>query len=123
MKGSKIYLAIPYNHRDHGVREIRFRKANKIAGALFQQGHFVFSPISHSHPIACQYGLPKGYDFWKKWNRSFIEWCDMLYVVTIEGWEKSRGVQGEIQTAKEMGKEIVYIPDLTGAIHITEVTK
>ena len=109
MKASKIYLAIPYSHRDHGVRTARFRRVNRVAAHLFQQGHLVFSPISHSHPIACQCGLPKGYDFWQKWSRSFIDWCDAVYVVAIDGWEKSKGVQAEIKAAKEMGKDIVIV--------------
>lgn len=107
MKASKIYLAIPYNDDSQEVRELRFQKSNEIAAALFNRGHLVFSPISHSHPIANQCDLPKGHKFWRKWNKTFIEWCDILYVITIDGWKESRGVQGEIRMARKMGKEII----------------
>ena len=105
----KIYLAIPYNDPDDSLRHFRFRKANEVAAELMNQGHCVFSPISHSHPIAEQCDLPKGYDFWHSWNKPFVEWCDELHVVAIPGWGDSSGVQDEIRMAREMGKEVVFI--------------
>jgi hypothetical protein len=45
---SKIFLSINYT----GMEEKSFRIANKYAAKLISEGHIVFSPISHSHPIA-----------------------------------------------------------------------
>ena len=109
MEPKKIYLAIPYNDSKDGIRWERFKKANEVAAALMRRGHCVFSPISHSHPIAEQCDLPKGYDFWRSWNKPFVEWCDELHVVTIDGWKESTGVQDEIRMAEEMGKKVVLI--------------
>ena len=108
-KSKKIYLAIPYNDPDSAIRENRFEIANTISARLMNMEYNVFSPISHSHPIAVQCGLPKGYEFWKEWNKTFIEWCDELHVVCIDGWRESRGVQDEIRIANEMGKPVFLI--------------
>ena len=109
-RGSKrIYLAIPYNDPSSEIRNERFEIANKVTAGLMNLGYNVFSPISHSHPIAVQCNLPRGYEFWKEWNKTFIEWCDELYVVCIDGWRESRGVQDEISIATEMGKKVVLI--------------
>ena len=101
----KIYLAIPYT----GKENESFRVANLVAGMLMNQGHVVFSPISHSHHIAIQGGLSLGWSFWKKQDESFIGWCDELYVVKLKGFEKSKGVNAEIEIASRLGKPIRYV--------------
>ena len=101
----KIYLAIPYS----GMENISFIKANRAAAKLMLEGNIVFSPISMSHPIASQCDLPGDWEFWKKFDEAFIEWCDELHVVCLEGWGISKGVQAEMKIAKMMGKPIVLI--------------
>ena len=105
----KIYLACPYNHKKEGVRLYRFEQANKAASYLMQQGYIVFSPISMSHSIAVQEGLPLDWEFWEKFDRSFIEWCELLMVLKLKGFNNSVGISNEIQIAKELGKEIKYM--------------
>jgi len=53
-----IYLACPYSHPDSNVREYRFKMANRAAAKLMRDGHIVYSPISHTHPIAMEGDLP-----------------------------------------------------------------
>lgn len=101
----KIYLAIPYT----GMEEYSFITANRVAGRLMNEGHLVFSPISHTHPIAVECDLPKGYDFWKDYDTTFIEWCDELHVVSLIGWSRSKGVTSEIEIAEGLDKPVHYI--------------
>jgi hypothetical protein len=106
----KIYLAIPYS----GMEEESFRIANEVTSKLMLQGHIVFSPISHSHPIAISHQLPGTWEFWKKFDESFIEWCDELHAIVIgeNGMElmaKSKGVTAEIEIAKSLNKPIGYV--------------
>jgi hypothetical protein len=104
----KIYLAIPYT----GMEQISFDTANRIAGRLMCDGHIVFSPISHSHPIAQTCELPKNWDYWREADTAFLAWCDMIYVVAFEGWQKSKGVTEELEIGTKMGKDIRFIhPD------------
>jgi len=102
---NKIYLAIPYKDD----QEKSFELANKYAAKLMKEGNIVYSPISHNHPIAKQEGLPRGWDFWEKFDRVYVEWCDVLCVIMKDGWENSNGVKAEIELAKEYSKEIKYI--------------
>ena len=104
-----IYLAAPYSHPDEKVRLQRFDAINKAAGNLIKSGRFVFSPISHSHPIAMVSDLPTGFDYWGDYDRRMVGHCDELFVLMLDGWEKSIGVQVEIQIAKCFGKPISYI--------------
>lgn len=108
----KIYLASPYSHENEDVRISRFESANKMAGELMLKGYVVFSPISHSHPIAltmdaervCDHGL------WMKQDLPFLEWADEVWVMgSMPQVLGSRGVTAELKKAKELGKPIKWI--------------
>jgi nucleoside 2-deoxyribosyltransferase len=103
-----IYLASPYSHDSHFVRQHRFEAACRAAAALLKAGVAVFSPIAHSHPI-CRFGLPSDWRFWARLDREYLERCDVLAVLTIHGWQESVGVQAEIKLAGELGIPVVYV--------------
>jgi len=102
------YLACPYSHPDHAVRVARFEAANRAAGVLIREGHKVFSPISHTHPIAECCDLPLGWDFWEAFDRAFLSISGRVVVLLIDGWRESKGVQGELRIAAELGLPITY---------------
>ncbi len=103
-----IYLASPYSHPDTAVREQRFRAACHAAVALLHAGRVVFSPIAHSHPLA-QHGLPGNWHFWERYDRAFLERCDEVMVLMLDGWQESVGVQAEIRIARELGKPVRFL--------------
>jgi len=102
----KVYIAIPYSSVD---KEESFKLANKAAAFYYNKGFIVYSPISHSHPIAIQEDLPKGFDFWEKIDYEFIDWCDYVVVVKMQGWDKSTGVKKEIEYCKKTNKPFCYL--------------
>lgn len=108
MKNKLIYLACPYSHADHAVMVDRWNSVNKVAAKLMSDGHYIFSPISHTHPIA-EHGLPRGWEYWKGYDRRMIESCDEIIVLKLDGWEASTGVQAEIEIGKELGIPVSYI--------------
>uniref|UniRef100_A0A6M3Y599 DUF1937 domain-containing protein n=1 Tax=viral metagenome TaxID=1070528 RepID=A0A6M3Y599_9ZZZZ len=105
----KIYLGCPYSSDDPAVREYRFEQVNIKAGELMKRGHIVYSPISHSHPIAMACGLPLGFDFWEAQDRSFIEWSDEVWFLMLAGWDRSSGMCREHEIAIEKGKPVRWI--------------
>lgn len=107
------YLACPYTHAEPAVRQQRFEAANKAAGVLTERGLVVFSPISHSHPIALAHTLPTHWEFWEAIDRAYLSVCRELYVLAIDGWRESRGVQAEIGIAADFGLPVWFI-DVTG---------
>lgn len=102
-----IYLASPYSHPDPDVREQRFEAACAAAAALLRAGHRVYSPIAHSHPLT-RYGLPGDWAFWERHDRWYLERCDEVVVLMLEGWDSSEGVQAEIDYATRLGKPVWY---------------
>lgn len=108
-KGDLLYVATPYTKFAGGIDEAA-RQAAVAAGHLMAEGHLVFSPITHSHEISKVSGLdPLDPEFWKKIDAPFIEACDALVVVTMDGWDVSNGVIGEIGAFSGAGKPVVYL--------------
>lgn len=105
-----IYLAAPYKHEKESVIEYRVDQVNKKAAQLMEQGYIIFSSVSHSHPISkyCQVD-PCNSDFWLKQDLPFLHVCDELWIYRLQGWDKSVGIQKEIEYAIRLGKPIRYI--------------
>jgi nucleoside 2-deoxyribosyltransferase len=77
-----IYLAIPYSWNP----EKSFKIANEVAADLISNGNVVFSPISHSHPIAdhMDEDLRTDHEVWMNQDLPILERCDEVVIVSIE---------------------------------------
>lgn len=104
-----IYLAGPYSHQDSAVMHDRFLKLNLYAAALMGQGHHVFSPISHGHPIAIVGDLPTDWEYWKSYCEKMMSICTSMVVLELDGWHESKGVAAELEIAKERGLPVTFI--------------
>lgn len=107
-----IYLASPYWHPDPAVRQARFHAACRQAAEMLRCGITVFSPVVYFHQLATDYALPLVETFWRALNRQILTASDEVWVLKLDGWEKSRGLQAEIKMAKQLGKPVMLIePD------------
>lgn len=106
-KAEIVYLSCPFCHSDPLICEERVMKANKFASSLMREGIIVFCPLIHNVSIL-KYGLPVGWDYWEQFNKAFINKCDRLYVLKLDGWEKSVGVQAEVGIARSLRIPIEY---------------
>lgn len=113
----RIYLATPYTDPDPAVRRARFEAVTRAAGALMQRRLVVFSPITMGHPIseACA-DIPVEFAYWETTCLSYLSgWATRLVVLTLNGWQASRGVTAEITAARERGLPVEYLsPDRIG---------
>lgn len=107
------YLAGPYSHPDRAVRVQRFEQLNAFAAQLMTAGELVYSPISHTHPIAEAGALPLDWEFWKKYDTAFIEHSRRVVVLMLDGWRESKGVTAEIEIAKTLGTPVEYVTQPT----------
>ena len=108
VKPIKVYLASPYTHEQYLVRALRARAAARAAGVLLKAGYLVFSPIVHGHLIAMysEFPVPIDYSYWESLNKEFIIWSDVLYILTLDGWKDSIGIEREIEIARTYNKEV-----------------
>ncbi len=113
----RIYLATPYSHKDPAVRQARFEAVTKAAGELIAQDHHVFSPITHSHPIALAHpDMPTHYEYWREFNEWMIANSEALVVYEIDGWRESVGVAAEIAYAERSRKRVGWFMVWGGGI-------
>lgn len=98
-----VYLACPYasGKASPDLRRARFRAANRATAMLMKHGFRVFSPISHSHPIAEAGNLPLHWDYWQDFDRVMLRQCYCVVVLKLDGWDRSSGVQEEVRIARE----------------------
>lgn len=110
-----IYLASPYSHQSQGVMQDRFERVCRVAARLMGEGVHLYSPIAHTHPIAVQGSLPRGWEFWEQYDRKLLAACQELWIVTLDGWKESKGVAAELKIAAEMGLPVKYIEETVNA--------
>jgi len=91
--------------------EYRYQKACYTAAKLMQGGIIVFSPLSHSVPIAKYVGEVDEHEFWLSQDIPLLQRCDELLVVCLSGWQTSRGVRREVMEALALGKPVTAITE------------
>lgn len=127
-----IYLASPYTFKGPNitkaqrkyVQEIRYEQITRIAGLLIDKWQYAFIlPITMSHSTAKYMKKRDGeFKFWENIDLTYISRCDELWVVTMDGWGDSIGVQAEIMFANEKGIKVRYVDPVSQAITKTPMS-
>ncbi|MBI2790930.1 MAG: DUF1937 family protein [Gammaproteobacteria bacterium] len=104
-----IYLACPYSHPDSRMVQLRYAVSAQVACQLVKEGLMIFAASMHNALLATMAGISDQFADWKEYNHLMIERSDKLMVITMEGWEQSKGVQDQIQYAKSLNKPIEMI--------------
>lgn len=105
------YLASPYTDVNPYVKETRFRQVCTVASRLMNEGWYLYSPIAMCHPIAIAGSLPGDWAFWGDYDRTVIGACAGYILLTLAGWELSKGVSAELRIAAELGKPTYYLAE------------
>lgn len=92
---SYVYLASPYSDLSPRVREERFYAAMRATAWLLMQRIWVYSPIVHCHELAIRCSLRFDAEYWQEYNEAMLISANKLFVLGIDGWDKSKGVTGE----------------------------
>ncbi len=108
-----IYLAQPYSHRDPFIVRQRVLFGAYVAGKILTTlpDTMVYAPIAHGQTLADVSNLPIEWEFWREMDFAMIDRCDELWVLTIEGWKESVGVDAEMAYARELGIPVHYIDE------------
>ena len=110
-KVKQVYVCSPYSHPDNAVRVERYNQINLIAGLLHVwHRHAFILPITQSVKV-CEYApqLDGSFGEWKDRDLCFIDNSQEVWVICMDGWKESIGVQAEIAHARKLGKPIRYI--------------
>ncbi|TXH17938.1 MAG: DUF1937 family protein [Hyphomicrobiaceae bacterium] len=118
-----IYLGTPYTDPSPYQMKLRYEAARALCADIAQSKVPVYSPIVHWHNVAEFYNrrsfgcwrpnqdnlhMPVDVDFWWKQNEPFLKKCHEAWFVKLEGYERSKGIQREIEYC-----HLKHIPVLT----------
>jgi len=99
-----IYLASPYSHEDKQIVHNRFVTVAEVAGRLFKEGVIFFTPITQIQAIIDYGNVDEAtWEYWTTFDKAFIAGSKALYILTIDGWECSKGVMAEVRYAQHCG--------------------
>ena len=104
-----IYLASPYSHPDPIVREARYLAAMREVAGCLRENITIYSPIVHYHELAKITDLPKEVEFWETYNYIMLRAAEMLWVLMLDGWEKSKGIEKEMAKAREFKIPVIQL--------------
>lgn len=104
-----IYLASPYSENP----EKNYKAVlSHVETHLRITGIVLFSPIVYGHGIAvstCNEQINTDFESWKDFDLLMLSKSDELWVLKLDGWERSKGVKQEIEFAKNLGIKVRYI--------------
>lgn len=105
-----IYLASPFTDPDENVEKQRYMKA-----FLFTANHMasnkrpIFSPIVYGYNFYKTDYVGGTKEAWQFFNDNMIKLSSQVWVLTLPGWDNSRGVGHEILKASELNIPIEYV--------------
>jgi hypothetical protein len=105
------FLASPFSSESSGIRYARWVDACVATAQMIRNepGLVVFSPIAHSAPVAEHGRLnPLDHAIWMPQGQWFLERCDEVRVLMIDGWRQSVGIRQEILLAIKLGKVLGF---------------
>ena len=103
------YLVIPYTHKSKEVENFRAMMSDFIFAELSKAGRTVIAPVTMCHNASRTFGMPTDWKFWQRIDSELLKVCDRLLVVQLPGIENSVGVKAEVELAKGMGKEVIFV--------------
>lgn len=90
-----IYVAAPYYDPDVSVIQKRMEVVYDFIGKRFKAGDHLVTPL-FMHEIAKRHALPGDYLYWEHYCLNVLKRCSKMIVLKMDGWDRSRGVAGEI---------------------------
>jgi hypothetical protein len=103
-----IYVAAPYFHVDKEVIAYRMEHVYKHMANLTKIGNVCVSPML-MHPVVERYNIPNDFTYWKDYSLQLLAKCDTLYVIELDGWKESKGVETEIKFARDKQLSIWFV--------------
>lgn len=105
------YIAAPYTHPNKEVVNKRVEIVCKYSALLMKRGILNVSPITMGTGIFQYAELPSDWKFWNQLSFELLSRCDMLFVLKLDDWKESEGVQAEIKFAKEKNIRIEHVDE------------
>lgn len=104
-----IYLGSPFTHEDPKVMEERYKEALQAAAWLMKKGKTVYAAIPFSYHLSIEGGIGLGWNEWKLQDKTALICSYQLFVLQLDGWQESVGLNEEIEWAQSLGMPISFM--------------
>lgn len=101
-----IYLASPFSHNSHAVRQHRFLEARRFTIEALRNKVLLFSPIVYGMDMEKEIGT--AFEPWQALNDDMIWNASQVWCLCLDGWADSRGVRHELEFALSLDKPIHF---------------
>jgi hypothetical protein len=108
-----IYLASPYSGTAEQQHD-RYIEIVKAAAYFMNEGHNIFCPIAHTHPLYMHSTLlkEKNGHWWLDQDFGILKHCNQLWVYMMDGYKESFGVNMEQAYARSHNIPVVMVEPL-----------
>ena len=103
------YVSAPYSKIDDKHALMRLIAKQSGMWMLANPGWFAITGLVHHYAAQECSELGTDYVFWETWCEEFLQQCDKLLVLEIDGWDNSVGVQAEIALAHRLMIPVEYL--------------
>ena len=108
-----IYLGSPYTSTCSTIQDSRHAEVLRVTKILMQQDFIVFSPIVYSVPINANNPALATWNHWAHFDLDMINRCKEFWLLTLPGWEESRGCGEEIAFCRSLAKPMSLLDPTT----------
>ena len=107
MKKTLLYIANPYTDDEHDVMISRVAAVTDVVEEIIENFEHIipFSPVVYAHLFSERVDR---YVNWYEFDLVFLDKCDMVLVLQLDGWDSSYGVGLEKRNAMRQGIPVVY---------------
>lgn len=104
-----VYVAAPYSNIVN--KPALMRSIAKFCGEymIAHPGEYAITGLVHHYACEDNPTLGTDYQFWETFCQGFIQRCDKVVVLKIDGWETSKGVAAEIDYATHLGRPVEFV--------------
>lgn len=103
-----IFLAMPYQHSDPKVVEKRIEILHDVIAFLMKSNKIAIAPCLN-HSVVKRAKIQIDPQYWAAYSAAHIPICSRMFVLTMEGWDQSSGIEGEIQLAKKFKIPVEFV--------------
>jgi len=109
-----IYISSPYTHKDQHVIDLRIHQTENFIIWVMEKGYYPISIPIQFHKLVKEKRLPIDNLYWENYYKNIIPKASEVFVLMLDGWDISVGIQNEIKQATDLEIRILFFKPYNG---------
>lgn len=105
----KIFIGTPYG-KDKDIQDVVHGLTMRVCVMLAREGYVPMCPIQICHPLVRldKEAMTFPDEHWVDICNRYMDGCDEMYVLMLNGWQDSPGLKKEVEYAQSIGIPVYY---------------